>query len=1058
MIQASTARVPSKDRAKSLFTLAGLAVLASLLTIFSIVHGRAGGPVSAIWALNALFFVVASKSRRTRWPSLVGAMFLGNLSAYLIAGDPALRALMFAIANVVEVVLMIVALNRRSKVRLFRRSTILRFIGWTFVAVLLSTAVVFAALIVFGEPAKAHWTAVWLAAHTLGLLFFTPMVWALSNRQARLDLRRNVGSMLPDLVLVGAITAAVFAQSRYPLLFLVPPVLVFVAYRRGLAGAAIGLFIVGALGLAFTLGGTGPTRLVDSHVSEQLLVLQGFLVVNALAALTVGSAASEKRRLIERLQRHRASLARRAHKERLLIQQARLAERMSQVGYWTLNPSTGDVYWSPEVYRIHGVTPEAFNPQLGDALQFYPEADRQRVSEILRVGIETKAAWSFEADLQKADGSLIRVRSMAEMQMNDANEVETIFGVFKDVTRDHEMLEKVREQETLYRLLADNSSDVIARFGTDSVFTYLSPSIKPLLGYDPDDLIGKSTSLVVHPDDFERVLSDWRRGLASGRPFSVEYRGVHRDGTIKWLEARPSITRDEDGQILEFIDSVRDVTDRHAREVELAKATEAANEATRAKGAFLSNMSHEIRTPLNGIIGFSDLLSDAQTAEERAHYIARIQGAGQALLHVVNDILDFSKIEAGKMTVERVPYGPAALSAEVVELVRAANASSDLVFTHAVDPDVAAAYVGDPARIRQVLLNLVGNAAKFTRQGAVDVRVAPVDGRLGFIIKDNGPGIAPDKLSRVFEGFSQADESVARTFGGTGLGLSISRSLARLMDGDISLTSVLGEGTVATLLVPWVESDQKPVTAAQSAASLNNASLRVMVVDDVEINREFVEIGLGRAGHNVESHASAESALAALSAGASVDVILMDVQMPGTDGLTATRAIRKMAGAASKLPIIGLTANVLPEQAAACLAAGMDDHFGKPIDMARLVERLAKVSSRRDATAVSAPQAASADPAMDALARRYTAHLHTVAEQLRQLIADGDHPKLAALAHSIAGTAGSLGFGAVSDAAFELEAACRRVADSSGEATSVAGDVENLISAISRLPVGDASR
>ena len=1037
--------------------LVGLALLAFAVAYCSIWFTKASGRTAAIWPLNAIFLVMLLRSPRTAWPGLLGALFLGNMAANVWSSDPIVRAAMFACANLMEVLIVGVAMTRRGSVRLLRRASIIRFAKASLIGCAASTLIAATTLAASGMDLPLREAAIWFAADILGLLLFTPVVWIMACGAGARSLTGEDLQMAPELGLLVVATLAVFLQSHYPLLFLVPPALVLLAIRRGLAGATAGIVLITVLGLGFTLVGHGPTNLINGDLQVRILVLQVFLAANALMGLAVGASSAERRRLIGRLKAAKARIGERSERERLLIEQARLAERMGQVGYWTLKPSSGEVFWSPEVYQIHGVTPDNFHPALGDALAFYSDDDRAMIAAEIERCLALKTGWQFEADLRKATGESIRVRSMAECRINGSGDVEMIFGVFKDITHDHQMLERVKEQQELYQLLADNSSDVIARYGTDSIFTYLSPSIETVLGYKPEDLVGRSTATVIHPDDLEMVLETWRSGLKSVAPFSVEYRAVHRDGTIMWLEARPTISRDETGAIVGFIDTVRDVTERHERELALANATAIAEAATQAKADFLSTMSHEIRTPLNGVLGFADLLARSDISPEQRRYVSRIDIAGKALLHVVNDVLDFSKIEAGMMTVELSPYDPIEILEGVVELVKAAHPGSDVVMTSNATSFVAKAYSGDEGRVRQILLNVIGNAAKFTQEGSIRTEVSIDKDRLRFTVSDTGPGIAPDRLDNIFEGFSQADQSISRKFGGTGLGLSISRSLARLMEGDITVTSALGQGTTVTLDLPAVPTapiaEAMPVSISMSDVS----GLRVMVVDDIEMNRELLEIGLGEAGHSVSSFESGEAAIEALSKGAIYDVILMDVQMPGMDGLSATRIIRRLPGAPAEVPIIGLTANVLPEQAAACQAAGMDDHFGKPVSMGHLLAFMERLGSRR----LSAePQSNGADtydnPALEALKRRYAEHLAGVPDELEHLLQNADLAMcgnaVAALAHSIAGTSGSFGFSAVSDAAFQLEAAGRRAGTLEATHKELQLSVEALVQTIKVLP------
>ena len=1019
-----------------------LAGVAWGLAHLSIVLTREAGRTAAIWPVNAVFLVLLMRAPRREWPGLLAALFVGNVSANLMAGDDFAPASLFVTANVVEILVVAFAMTWRRSVRFMRRASIVRFASASIVACLISTLIALCVLQHFATQHIAMREAtIWFAADLLGLLIHVPILWILLMPLDRAATWRSRLALGIELALLVVVTVLVFAQSRFPLLFLVPPALVLLSIRRGLSGAAMGMVVVALISIGFTLSGYGPTTLVhsghhDLHAGPQVrvLVLQLFLAANALMALSVGASAAQREQLIDRLRGAKSRLAERSLRERLMIQQAQLAERIGQVGYWSFRPLTGEVFWSPEVYRIYGVAPETYDPVTQDTLAPFLPEHRQRFAELIQRAIVERTGWQLDADLKKPSGEVVRVRSVGELRLTPTGEVDALFGVFKDVTADHELLERAREQEALYRLLADNSSDIIARYGRDSIFTYLSPSIATVLGYRPDELIGKTTFTLLHPDDVEHVLEAWRAGLASQQPFSVEYRALHRDGHIVWMEARPTVTRDAEGEIVDFIDTVRDVSDRREREEALARATAVAESATRAKTEFLANMSHEIRTPLNGVIGFADLLAKEHLPAPANGYAGRIQTSARALLSIVNDILDFSRIEAGMMSVQARPYDPGQLVAEVVDLVSAAYPDPALSITTPFRRSTGALYLGDDDRIRQILLNLIGNAAKFTRRGSVKVSWSIRKGRLRLVVEDTGPGIPKERLDSVFDSFSQADASISRTFGGSGLGLSISRSLARLMGGDITIQSRVGKGTRVTLDLPADRASRDAVTAPPAAAPRRPSALcgRVMVVDDVDTNRELIEIGLGKAGHRVTGFASGEAALAAVEADPAWDLILMDVHMPGMDGMATTRALRALPGRACDIPVVGLSANVLPAQIEACLEAGMDDHLGKPIDMDKLIALTDRLcGAPRDTRKVAADL--DQDPAFDALKTRYRHHLTgvrpTIVKALDHLHDPEHRTALISLTHKLAGAAGSLGFSDLSGAAMRLEHAAREGID-----------------------------
>jgi signal transduction histidine kinase/ActR/RegA family two-component response regulator len=398
-----------------------------------------------------------------------------------------------------------------------------------------------------------------------------------------------------------------------------------------------------------------------------------------------------------------------------------------------------------------------------------------------------------------------------------------------------------------------------------------------------------------------------------------------------------------------------DVTQRRHAERSLAEAKKTAEEANEAKTEFLASMSHEIRTPLNGVLGYTDLLLETSSLGGEQHrQLSRIKDAGAALLTVVNDILDFSKIEAGQIQLDPAPFALAELVENACSIVRAEADKKHLALESHIGGGLPSIVVGDPDRLRQVLLNLLNNAVKFTPAGGVAVRVEGVRGaslgqRVRFSVTDTGIGIPVAKQGRLFQRFSQVDGSVRREFGGTGLGLAISKRLVELMGGRIGVHSAEGQGASF-----WFEVDLASAAelngkgAAPEPSSAAHQPARVLLVEDNEINQEIARAVLEAAGHSVDLVANGAEAIMAVQAG-TYDLVLMDVQMPVMDGLTATQHIRALAHPASRLPIVAMTANVLPQQVGQFRAAGMDDHVGKPFKKEELYAVVRKWRNRRTA-------------------------------------------------------------------------------------------------------------
>ena len=475
---------------------------------------------------------------------------------------------------------------------------------------------------------------------------------------------------------------------------------------------------------------------------------------------------------------------------------------------------------------------------------------------------------------------------------------------------------------------------------------WMSPEFKKLIG---DARAGYEAALKLefprfHPDDVERVRESFRSISAGGRQGgdAFEARVLTDRGQERWIRVFHHLQKDRRGRWLKGVGLVQDFDARKRQELALVEAQQAAESAADAKAAFLANMSHEIRTPMNGVMGVLHLLKSEQLTEDGRRMLEEALSCGQMLSELLNDVIDFSKIEAGHMELSLEATSPAALADGVVRLLRPMADAKGLKLV--LEPMDDLGWVrADPVRLRQALFNLVGNAVKFTLQGQVVLRARmTATDMLRFEVEDTGVGIPAAVQPRIFHRFDQGDASTTRRFGGSGLGLAITQRLAEMMGGQVGFTSVEGQGSTF-----WLDVSAPPAESAIAAEADTGDDvldgLRILVVEDNATNRMIATKLLENLGAVVETAADGLLGVAAATRGG-FDLILMDVQMPGIDGLEACRRIRELPAPVCYTPIVALTANVLSHQRRAYLDAGMDGVVGKPISPASLLTEIARLS------------------------------------------------------------------------------------------------------------------
>jgi PAS domain S-box-containing protein len=521
----------------------------------------------------------------------------------------------------------------------------------------------------------------------------------------------------------------------------------------------------------------------------------------------------------------------------------------------------------------------------------------------------------------------------------------------------------LRENADRYRAIVDTTVDAIIVFDRLGLVRAFNRAAETIFGYDAQEAIGRNVEFLMpgaHQSRRDDNLAAYREtGEREIVGVGREVIGQRKDGATVPLELSIAEWRDIDGHPC-FTGIMRDVTERNRQARQLVDATEIAQQArieaegaSEAKSEFLAVMSHEIRTPLTSITGFMDLLKRTEGLNsQQRRYIDLVQIANASLLAIVNDILDFSEVESGQMELERRPFRTSAVVEDAMVIVGRSAAAKNLPLRSVVNPNVPEWLMGDEARLRQVLINLLTNAVKFTEEGSITIDVrrqisADRGERIRFSVTDTGIGIAPDRQHRLFKKFSQVDSSMDRKHGGTGLGLVICQQLVELMDGQIGIHSDVDQGSTIwfTASLPAVK---PPAAQSETEAPFEDvgaARFKILVVDDIETNREIVEAYLRDNNYEVACVANAVDAIRLIQV-ERYDVILMDIQMPLMDGVTATRCIRALPDSFKNIPIIAMTGNVLPQQVRSFLAAGMNDHVGKPIERAKLYSSVRRWVSR----------------------------------------------------------------------------------------------------------------
>ncbi len=784
-----------------------------LLGMWCLALSRFDAALASIWVPNACAVALLLLARLRSELLVYAGLAIGSAAASISTGTPVEISLIFTAANLVGV-LIVTSLLRRVEggvpdmLDLAHLSRLLLYGGLA--GPLVSTFIAGSALLPrpeFGWPSLSHW----FLAESMGMILVVPTALLLADVVSRrLYIPRREFAEKTSIVIAGyAAVYLVFAQTIYPLLFLVPPITLLVAFRLGGLGTVLFLPGVALIASWMSFAGLGPIVQNQTSESSGLYVLQAFIAANFLSGLPIAAILAGRSRLI-----------------------GELADRGSELA-----------------------------------------------------------------------------------------------------------------------LLTESITDAVLRVDRDGICTYASPSVKQVMEREPEDFLGKPLLWRTHEESRDQ-LAETLDALLEGRcdQARVTYRRLldGADGKPVFIEADCAAVFDfPDAHRNGIVVSAREITARVELESELKLARRKAEDGANAKSEFLANMSHEIRTPMNGVLGFAELLLQGDLDKESRRHAEMIVQSGRSMMLLLNDILDLSKIEAGRISIDKAAIDPLATIGECVDLHRPAAEKKGVSINFSSDCERPSWLLTDGLRLRQIMLNLVGNAVKFTQTGRIDVRCHYLDDAFIIEVEDTGIGISPARLESIFDPFTQGESDTVRRFGGTGLGLSISRQLAEWLGGTLDAKSEPGVGSTFRLTLPAdyaaVQLRDLEPAAPEEPVELHRGA-RILLVEDHDVNRMMAAEMLERCGQKVsvaqDGHEAIAMVIDAVMRDRPFDLVLMDIQMPGCDGYSATRAIRAEGITAEMLPIIALTANAFPEDIAAAHQAQMQGHLAKPLAFADLVRAL----------------------------------------------------------------------------------------------------------------------
>jgi PAS domain S-box-containing protein len=629
-----------------------------------------------------------------------------------------------------------------------------------------------------------------------------------------------------------------------------------------------------------------------------------------------------------------------------------LADALPQI-VWTSNPEGELDYYNQRWFDYTGMTLEqtygwGWKPVL------HPD-DVQACIERWTQSYTTGEAYEIQYRFLRASDQTYRWHLGRALPILDSTgKIVKWFGTCTDINDQKEVEANLAKSEAHLQAMADAMPHIVWSAGADGVLTTLNKQWYLLTGIDPKNFKNFDWVDLIHPDDILEIAEQREKSIVNGTAYEFKYRmRFSRNGDYRWVLGRGIPVRDESGMITGWFGTTTDITDVMQQEevrMRLEVDRDLALEAVRVRSEFLANMSHEIRTPLNGIVGMTEFIGELDQSDEVHDAMKLVRESSEALLTIVNDILDISKIESIEMDVQSVLFS-------AVELLRPRAEAKKIYLLANINGEVPHILIGDPHRLKQVLLNLVSNAVKFTSRGEVHVSLSVLSQtdsrcRLVIAVEDTGIGIVATAIPTLFNPFTQADNSTTRRFGGTGLGLAISHRLLQAMGSELTVISAPAEGSTFTfelnLTIPT--ESEKGEGLASSATEQNhervNCAGSVLIAEDNLINQQLLLRILERLNVHAEI---AETGVEVLMAVRKHDysLVLMDCQMPDMDGYETTRVIRRQEGGGRHLPIVALTANAMKGDRERCLECGMDDYLSKPYQMSQIKEMLVRYAVLR---------------------------------------------------------------------------------------------------------------